>query len=167
MLLEVVFGRIEGRPAWEVPLPAKPLGVYRIVVLGGSTSQGLPVPELGFAALLEASLGHLHRSREVQVLNLGQEGSPSAFVGRIFEHVIASGDPDLLILLSAHNEFLNRVGENNSLASAALDWIPRFATTRVLVARLARGDPPEAMPRRLHPVDRTGGWFRQDRCSRG
>ena len=55
---EGIFRLLE-RPAVEVRLPSRQTGVYRILVLGGSTVWGWPVPKYGFVAQLEAGLRYL------------------------------------------------------------------------------------------------------------
>jgi tetratricopeptide (TPR) repeat protein len=158
LALEGACRWLEGSPAWAVSLPPRAPGATRVVLLGGSTVRGTPVPELGFAAQLEALLRRRLPGRALEIVNLGQDGSPSAFVRRLAEHVAAHGEPDALVVLTAHNEFLNRSGEHSRLREWALDQLPRSAALRVLAARLSPVVVPEPMPARLAPVER-GAWF--------
>lgn len=161
LLLEGGFRLLEGGAPWQVEVAEKPLGVQRVIVLGGSTAAGSPVPQLGFAAQLEASLRRLAPAREIELVNLAVDGSASGYVRRLAEHVLAHGAPDLLLVLTAHNEFLNRSGLHSRLRHWAYQTHFRFAVTRVLVARRQPAHGPDPLPPRLEPVDRTGPWFRE------
>ena len=86
----------------DVPDPVP--GAYRIFLYGGSTVAGAPTLELSFVAQLEFWLARLAPERPVQIVNFGVNGRPSGYVlqeaGRTFPH-----DPDLAIVLTAHNDF--------------------------------------------------------------
>lgn len=100
---------------------------FRIFVYGGSTVEGLPIKEFSFVSQLEFWLREIHPEKSLEVYNFGSAGRPSAYVRKMVEESIAY-DPDLLIVLSGHNEFLSRRIESlpdKILASLAL--------TRVLV----------------------------------
>lgn len=90
---------------WDVELPPKTPGTYRILAVGGSTIRGYPLSELGIVAQLEAWLRALRPGRRVEVINLGQPSEPSYYVRRTVENTIDS-DVDLAIVLTGHNESL-------------------------------------------------------------
>jgi tetratricopeptide (TPR) repeat protein len=98
--------RLLGLGAPERPeLPAKRPGVFRILALGGSTVLGVPDGDVGFATQLALGLSELARGRPVELLNLARSGAPSAEVRDRLEATL-SAEPDLLIVLTGHNEFL-------------------------------------------------------------
>lgn len=123
-------------PGWAEALPPKPPGVVRIVVAGGSTAAGGHVPELGFPAQLAHALPRWAPRRRVQLLDVAKSGEPSTYVRRVVEHVLADGEPDVLVVLTAHNEFLH--GDDTTATARAAAWLgERSALYRVLARALA------------------------------
>jgi hypothetical protein len=130
----------------------KPPGEFRIFVLGGSTVQGRPyATETAFSSWLELSLHAADPSRRWNVINCGGVSYASYRVAAILDEVLAY-EPDLLILYTGHNEFL----EDRTYAG----WrqIPRWAarlsqpvsdlhTTRLLGRVLRRAVGNEPAPR--------------------
>jgi len=164
LLVEGVFRLFAPPPDWATALPPKPPGTYRVVVLGGSTAFGTPVRELGFAAQLEFLLRSLAPGRALEVVNLGRRGRPAETVRRAVDDVVERGDPDLLVVLTAHNEFL-AAGDPSRLRRLARALRARLASVRVLADLLERPGRPDPMPERVTPVDREAPGFR-DRLDR-
>jgi len=154
--------RLETRP---VDVGPKQPGVLRIVVLGGSTVFGEPVPAFGFVAQLEHALASASRVPRVEILNLGRPGAGSSQVLALARSVAEHAQPDLLIVLSGHNEFLDRNGDPSSLSFR----LSRFAAVR-LFTRLAQKirraqDPAFVLPDRLIPYRRDSAWFRRRKAA--
>lgn len=102
------------RPA-RVTQP-KPKGTVRIVALGGSTTYGLYVgSEAAFPAVLGRRLAERLDGRPVEVVNLGCPGFASDRVAGLLPAVIRL-DPDLVVILTGHNEMLG--GELAALSPA-------------------------------------------------
>lgn len=79
---------------------------YRIFVFGGSTVQGKPFAmETSFPTWLELSLKAADPSRAWKVVNCGGISYASYRLAPIVEEVMRYG-PDLVILCTGHNEFL-------------------------------------------------------------
>ena len=93
-----------GAPERPDALP-KRSGVFRILTLGGSTVQGVPDGDLGFVTQLAAGLSDLAGDRPVEILNWARSGAPSSEVLALLE-ASADVEPDLVIVLTGHNEFL-------------------------------------------------------------
>jgi len=89
----------------EKMIPPKQRDHFRIFVYGGSTVQGLPVSAYGFVPQLEFWLKESHPEKRLEIYNFGRAGANSAYVRRVVTESI-SHNPDLLIVLSGHNEFL-------------------------------------------------------------
>ncbi|MCZ6808006.1 MAG: SGNH/GDSL hydrolase family protein [Deltaproteobacteria bacterium] len=87
-------------------LPPKPAGTYRVVVIGGSTVYGTPSPEFGFVAQLDAALRGVADSTSIEVVNYGRPAATSAYVRDVVERTVTPATTDLLVVLTAHNEFL-------------------------------------------------------------
>jgi tetratricopeptide (TPR) repeat protein len=86
----------------------KPPGTYRIVCLGGSTTYGRPFyEETSFSGWLRAFLGAIDRSRRWEVINAGAISYASYRVAGLLEE-LARFEPDLVVVYSGHNEFLER-----------------------------------------------------------
>lgn len=79
---------------------------YRIFCLGGSTVQGRPyATETAFSSWLELSLQSAAPQRDWEVINCGGISYASYRLVPILEEV-SHYQPDLIILYSGHNEFL-------------------------------------------------------------
>ena len=144
-------------------VPAKTQGTYRIVTIGASTVVGWPMPELGFAAQLEGLLRRMAPERPVEVINLGYLGKSSVYVRQMVEQAEAY-KPDLLVIMSGHNEYLNRDDENRTVESRLSSAASRMALIRVLrnhlsIPRETPLSPNYFLPDRLIPYDHESRWF--------
>ena len=84
----------------------KPGGTYRIFCLGGSTTYGHPYTDpTSFCGWLRAMLPKADPSRRWEVINGGGISYASYREALLMEELIAY-QPDLFVVLSAHNEFL-------------------------------------------------------------
>ena len=104
----------------------------RIFVYGGSTAEGQPTPEYGFVAQLEFWLRKTHPNKTLEIYNFAGAGRTSAYARRKVAESI-SLEPDLLIVLSGHNEFLSRKTEG-----VPDRIVEKFALTRSLDRKLSR-----------------------------
>ncbi|HIE95948.1 MAG TPA: SGNH/GDSL hydrolase family protein [Fuerstia sp.] len=79
---------------------------FRIFCLGGSTVQGRPYrPESAFGQWLELQLNAADPSRSYQTINCGGL-SYASYRLRPVLHEVLTYEPDLIILATGHNEFL-------------------------------------------------------------
>jgi tetratricopeptide (TPR) repeat protein len=86
----------------------KPRGARRIFCVGGSTTYGRPYDDaLSFCGWLRAFLGAAEPDTNWEVVNAGGISYASYRVARVVQE-IAGYQPDLLIIYSGHNEFLER-----------------------------------------------------------
>jgi lysophospholipase L1-like esterase len=84
----------------------KAAGTLRIFVVGGSTSYGLYVGAGdAFGAVLERRLDERAGGRDVEVVNLGCPGFASDRVLALLPRVLTL-EPDLVVVLTGHNEML-------------------------------------------------------------
>ena len=84
----------------------KPANAYRIFCLGGSTVQGRPFAiETSFTSWLEISLRAAQPEINWDVVNCGGVSYASYRLLPIMQEVLAC-EPDLIILCTGHNEFL-------------------------------------------------------------
>jgi len=156
----------------KVRLPPKEQGAFRVVALGGSTVYGTPIPEFGIVAMLEHELEQMLDGARLDLINLGKPGADSQAVLARLRQALAA-QPDLVIVLMGHNEYLDRKGEHPDWRADLLDRARGFALGRALDSAAARiRDPRQArhfvMPDRLEPYDRASAWFqgRQERFRR-
>jgi tetratricopeptide (TPR) repeat protein len=147
----------EEHPPWEEALAAKKPSVLRIAVVGGSVARGIPVPEFGFVSQLKALLPSLARFRSVQVVNRGRQAKASRWARRAGAHALSIGDLDALVVLTAHNEFLNRSGENSALKGWIWRGMLHSAFIRLVLLQVEGVRP--ALPERLHAVERGSPWW--------
>lgn len=84
----------------------KPPGIFRIVVLGGSTTYGRPyLHPTSFGAWMEKLIEQYTGNVDVEMINVGGISYASYRVRRLMAEM-ASYDPDLFVVYSGHNEFL-------------------------------------------------------------
>jgi hypothetical protein len=109
-------------------LADKPADEYRIFVLGGSTVQGRPYAiETAFPTFLELDLKAADPTRRWEVVNCGGISYASYRLVPILEEVLGYG-PDLVIVCTGHNEFLeDRTYGHIKHAPALLSWPQRQA----------------------------------------
>jgi tetratricopeptide (TPR) repeat protein len=92
---------------FDLPRPA---GVYRIVVVGGSTVLGFPYPpELAFPRQLELLLNQQNTAETFEVINTGIVAINSFSVADIAKQTVAM-EPDLIVVHTGHNEFYGPTG---------------------------------------------------------
>jgi lysophospholipase L1-like esterase len=123
-------------------IPPKRDGVFRILTLGGSTVLGVPDGDVGFATQLALGLSELAAGRAVELLNLARSGAPSSEVLGLLE-AAASAEPDLVIVLTGHNEFL-APRPHEGLRGALQRLRDGSQLARALVASFASEDAREA-----------------------
>lgn len=87
---------------------AKDRRAYRVFCLGGSTTHGRPYRDTSsFCGWLRVFLNAADPDRDWQVINAGGVSYASYRVARLMEELTQYG-PDLFIVYSGHNEFLER-----------------------------------------------------------
>ncbi len=87
---------------------AKPPGTRRIFTLGGSTTYGRPYfNRTSFSGWLQTLLDISPGAEEFEVINAGGISYASYRVKVVLREVLAY-DPDLIIILTGHNEFLEQ-----------------------------------------------------------
>ncbi|NNK64525.1 MAG: SGNH/GDSL hydrolase family protein, partial [Gemmatimonadetes bacterium] len=86
----------------------KASGTTRIFCLGGSTTYGRPYEDAtSFCGWLREFVSAAHPSREWEVVNAGGISYASYRVARLMEE-LADYEPDLFVIYTGHNEFLER-----------------------------------------------------------
>lgn len=143
-------------------ISAKEPGTYRILTYGGSTTAGYPLPELGFAAQLQSALRRSVPDRPVEVINLGYSGKSSVYVRKMVE-LSEAHEPDLLVILSGHNEYLNRADEDDSMTGKLARAAGQLASVRYISERFKADEPSLSpdyfLPEQVVPYDRTSTWY--------
>lgn len=108
----------------------RPDGVYRIVVVGGSTVLGFPYPpELSFPRQLEVLLNQQNTAGEFEVINLGMVAINSFSVADVVRQAVAM-QPDLMIVHTGHNEFYGPAGVASTAAIAPKSLFPMAMKVR-------------------------------------
>lgn len=111
---------VDGREYYEVSHPEayrgrqtrflaeKPSGTLRIFCLGGSASAGWPHPPSEiYSAYLQQALERALPERPVEVINASAHAYAAYRVRLVFDNVIEH-EPDVLVIYSGNNEFLER-----------------------------------------------------------
>lgn len=90
-------------------LKNKPRTGYRVFLLGGSAAAGWPysLGRYNIARFLERKLARLLPGREVEVINVAGGTFGSHRVKAVFDEIIGY-QPDLILIYSGNNEFLER-----------------------------------------------------------
>jgi len=112
MLLEfaarlfIVFVRIgENEEVIYTALPPKQKNEFRVFLYGGSVVEGEPEPTVSFAAQLQFFLKKIY-GEKIKVYNFGAAGMASSYIRETL-YVTIRNDPDVIIVMLGHNEFLN------------------------------------------------------------
>ncbi len=155
---QTIYDRVE-----SFAVPEKAVGTFRIVVIGGSTVAGWPNPEVGFTSFLDYALQRIGSDVAFEVVNLGYLGKTSEYTRQMAEDSQKFA-PDCIIIMSGHNEFLNRIGENNSIRDMVSQFALRSAAVRMLLLRTGIGVPPYfspqyRLPHQLRPYDPNSLWY--------
>ncbi|HUY89505.1 MAG TPA: tetratricopeptide repeat protein [Pirellulales bacterium] len=145
----------EDRTRYEIPrarqkhfcaqsfLAEKPENEYRIFCLGGSTVQGNPyLTETAFTTWLEISLQAADSRRRWKVVNCGGISYASYRLTPILEEVLGY-EPDLIILCTGHNEFLEdrkfeHIRDRGAFSNASIAAASRLRTFTLMREGYAR-----------------------------
>lgn len=135
------------RLPYQSILRVKPDGALRVFTFGGSATAGLGYsPNATFARHLERMLRRALPGRVVEVVNLGIVALSSKQVQVLVDEACARYEPDLVIVYSGNNEFLEIHAEKYAASRAtplarAAGVLARSRIYRVLQRALA--GPPE------------------------
>ncbi len=94
---------------WVYLAQEKPVGTYRIFILGGSAAQGVPSTDFHFGRFLEVLLARTCPKMRFEVHNLALTAINSHVVRDIAEEA-AEYEPDLMILYLGNNEVVGPFG---------------------------------------------------------
>ncbi len=117
-------------------LKDKPAGVYRIFSVGGSTTYGRPYTDpFSFSGWLREMLPEADPTRQWEVINAGGVSYASYRVAAVMEE-LSRYEPDLFIVYSGHNEFLERRSYGALMeAPQAVTWLGGLLShTRIYTA---------------------------------
>ena len=82
---------------------------FRVVVLGESAAQGIPVPSFAFAPQLRAQLRHRYPGKEFEVVDTGIVAINSHAILQIAKEM-ARYEPDLFVVYAGNNEVVGPYG---------------------------------------------------------
>lgn len=124
----------------------KPAGTFRIFCLGGSTTYGQPYDDAtSFVGWLRTLLEVADPTREWEVVNVGGISYASYRVAAVMQE-LARYEPDLFIIYTGHNEFLEERTYRDVRESPA--WVRRLTSaaaktrTGAVLHRLLAPQPP-------------------------
>jgi tetratricopeptide (TPR) repeat protein len=136
----------------------KAAGTYRVFTLGGSTTAGRPYDDhVSFARWLERYLDAAEPERRHEVVNAGAVSYASYRVVQLMKELVRY-DPDLFVVLTGHNEFL----EERSYR----DLRSQNAVLRFLGSRLARYRLPQLVRQAFAEDDAPGERLADDFATR-
>lgn len=101
----------------------KPAGSFRVFVVGGSTVQGRPFEtETAFPRWLQTAFKANDPQTIIEVVNCGGVSYASYRLSRIVEEII-NYDPDLILICTGHNEFLENRTYPRLRSSPVVLWM--------------------------------------------
>lgn len=109
-------------------LRRKPAGALRVVVLGESAAQGVPVPSFGLGEQIRAQLRAHYPGRVVEVIDTGIVAVNSHTIYQIAREM-SHYEPDLFVVYAGNNEVIGPYGPG----CAYLDRMPPLAVIRTSV----------------------------------
>lgn len=143
LFLELVCQWWEERDPPAVALPQLPLdfaakeeGEVRLLFYGGSTVAGQPMPELGFGKQMKYLLQNdvdATGGKHFTLANFGMVGASSTYVIYRMAQTLVASEGDVLVVFTAHNEFLSNVElvrEEYAQLLAIREQFYRFALVR-------------------------------------
>lgn len=143
--------------AWTTTDPRMPYQelrddtAMRVTLVGGSAAAGLGFsPNASVAGALQRQLQAA--GTDAQVLNLGLTGASSREVLDLVQTVVPLAKPDVVIVYSGHNEYLELVSTRYAAARAdplgrlAL-WVGGLRIVRLGAELIGPSPPPTALPR--------------------
>ena len=105
----------------------KPANTLRVVVLGESAAQGIPVPTFGFANQLRVQLRARYPGREIEVLNTGIVAINSHVVYQVARDLVPF-HPDLFVVYMGNNEVVGPYGPGCAyLSDTPPLWVIRLS----------------------------------------
>ncbi len=122
---------------------------YRIFTLGGSTTYGRPYDDVtSFSGWLREYLKALNPSIDWEVINVGGISYASYRVAKLTEELVKY-EPDLLIVYSGHNEFLEErtygsIKESNAILREANTFFSKSRTYSALSSLLLKRESKQA-----------------------
>ena len=129
----------------------KASGTFRIFCLGGSASAGWPHPSREiYSAYLEENLRRAYPDKTIEVINVSAHMYAAYRVRLIFKEIMEF-EPDLIILYTGDNEFLEK--RSYDIRHNWLDPISRLANYSILF-RIIRGS---ALGRWVFPANTLQG----------
>jgi len=137
--------------------PDKPAGTYRIFCVGGSTTFGRPYDDVtSFCGWLRAMLPEAEPSRQWELINAGGVSYASYRVAALMAELVQY-EPDMFIIYSGHNEFLERrtYGRIINTPAAVRSFGATMSRTRTYgflqrAVKAATGRPDKTRPRRAY-----------------
>lgn len=99
----------------EFSHPKSP-GVYRIFLVGASTTRGFPFSrrKMSYGGFMEEILHDVLPDHKIEVINAGYDALSSFGVLDVVRQIIDQS-PDLIIVYSGHNEFIGHFGVNSTV----------------------------------------------------
>ena len=149
-MLETAPGKLRFFNAQRFPA-AKAPGTRRAFCIGGSTTYGRPYDDrTSFCGWLRAFLAVADRGATWEVVNAGGISYASYRAARVVEELTAH-EPDLFVIYSGHNEFLERRTYSEILemhpallrADSLLNGTRTYSALRSLIERLRGGAAPQ------------------------
>jgi tetratricopeptide (TPR) repeat protein len=110
----------------------KPANAFRVFCLGGSASAGWPHPaDEIYSAYLRNALQRTYPDRVIEVINVSAHAYAAYRVRLIFQQIIHF-DPDLIIIYSGNNEFIEKrvYSEHESWVSPAMTALDHLYLVR-------------------------------------
>jgi len=155
-----VWVTADPRLPFQTILASKPATALRVVTFGGSATAGLGFsPNVTFARHLRGMLEEALPRREVEVLNLGIVALSSRQVKLLVADVCERYEPDVAVVYSGNNEFLEIHAEkyaaaNRTRLASVADLVERSHVFRTLrLALYGRPKPPSLADRDFSPED--------------
>lgn len=109
---------------------AKQPGVYRIFMVGASTTRGFPYTNrnISYSGLLQLILKDVLPTHRVEVVNAGYDALSSFGVLDLTSQIMEY-QPDLIVVYAGHNEFIGHFGVNSAINYGQNRNLIRLATS--------------------------------------
>ncbi len=112
-------------PSKDLFLVHKPKNVFRIFVMGGSTTAGFPYGNnMMFSRILQRQLESIYPLKKFEVINVATSAINSYTLLDFIDEILEQ-DPDLILIYAGHNEYYGALGVGSVESIGNSPWLIR------------------------------------------
>jgi lysophospholipase L1-like esterase len=112
-------------PSKDLFLLKKPKDIFRIFVMGGSTTAGFPYGNnMMFSRILQKQLESIYPTKKFEIINVATAAINSYTLLDFIDEVLEQ-KPDLILIYAGHNEYYGALGVGSVESLGKIPWMIR------------------------------------------